>query len=304
MKDWRIHFGWTIVTILASVVSARLAAPPEPAPPPRVARPAPLVSPGAAEASADERPKPETPGPAAAVPDDPPAKAVAEEPLPARLRAVLKSQNAWQDLQTLAADLAHRDATLDALKDLLNDPDFQVKFNAITALRLMKGREAARILEAFLLRHLDSENGEASSAAAALGEMGDLSSMPALNEALRAKNEETRLSAAQALSQLGFGGPAGDIVAAMTRQFESPDGAMRRKAIEQISRLDPQGSAPLLLRALRDSNGDVRLQAVWTVQGLGRPEYLPFIQALQNDPNPEVAQAAKEAEQTLKGDDK
>jgi HEAT repeat protein len=53
---------------------------------------------------------------------------------------------------------------------------------------------------------------------------------------------------------------------------------------------------PYLTRALRDSNGDVRLVAarsLWTLGDLGHREVIPLLEGVTQDPVAEVAEAAK-----------
>jgi len=301
MKSWRIHFCWAIVTGLVAAVSARMAAPPEAAAPARSAGPALAPAPAEPKPRDVEEPTAEAGEDLAttAVPQDA-SPANAGVPMLERLRSLMKSQNPWDELQKLAADVSQREAFLAALKELLNDPDLQLQFYSLMMLRSLKTPESPRWVEAYLSTHLDKEDGSAANAIGTLGEIGDPGSIPVLREALRSKIEDIRLAAAQALQQLGDDGPARDYVAAMLRQFESPDGSLRKKAIEVISRFQSETGVPIFVRGLGDSNGDVRLQALWALSNLGNRDYLPLLQPLLNDPNPDVAQQAAQAVEGLK----
>lgn len=301
MKTWRIHFAWAIVTGLAAAVSARMAAPPEAGAPPRSAGPAPAPNPAEPRPPGVEAPAAEAGddvAPTSLPQDASPAKAGA--PMSERLRALMKSQNPWEELQKIAADIAQREAFLAALRDLLNDPDLQIQYYSLMMLRTLKAPESTRWVEAYLSTHLDKEDGSALNAIGTLGEIGDPGSIPVLREALQSKIEDNRLAAAQALQQLGDGGPARDYVAAMLRLFESPDGSLRKKAIEVISRFQSETGVSIFVRGLGDSNGDVRMQALWALANLGNRDYLPLLQPLLSDPNPDVAQQAAQAVEGLK----
>jgi HEAT repeat protein len=305
MKSWHIHFAWAIVTALVAAVSARIAAPPEAGAPPRSAGPAAAspsseLLPGRAEDSKAAAPGDDLADVAA--PQNSPSPKT-DPPFADRIRALMKSPNAWEELQKLAVDVNQRAALLAALRNLLEDPDVQVQYYSLMMLKLIKGPECARWVEAYLIPRLNKEDGTAPNAIGALGDIGDPGSIPILRDALGSKSEDVRLACAQALQQLGDGGPASDLMAVMARQFDSPDGALRKKAIELIARFQPETGMPVFVRGLRDSNGDVRLQAVWALSNLGKREYLPLLQPLVSDPNPEVAKEAADAVESLKSQD-
>ncbi len=166
----------------------------------------------------------------------------------------------------------------------------------------MKSRDATQILEEFL--KAEPENEAASNIISWLGTIGDSESLGPLNEALHSKREEVRDASTLALLQLGYSKPAEHLMARMALQFESADGSVRREAVERMYGLNEVGAIPVLLRALKDSNGDVRLASLQTFYSMGKPEYLAYVEPLINDPNPRVAKQAKELVEELKGENK
>lgn len=299
MKTWRIHFGWAIVTVLVAGVATKVASQREPAAPHGAIRPpGPIRETPPAETDG-RKPEaiPEAPG---EVPL-PAAAPVAEAPLRDRLRALLRNPRNWNDLTKMMEGPEDRDLKLAVLKEELFGTDQQGMFSAIYALRSMKGREVAQILESYLTSHLTGGSGDASSVAEALGEVGDPGSLAPLTEALRSKNEDVRYSSAEALEKLGYAAPAEEMMGALLRQFESPDGGLRRRAIERMSQLSTTRAIPVLTRGLKDSNGDVRLAAVQAFYSVRGRDYLPLVEPLVNDPNPEVAKEAQDLVEELKG---
>ncbi|HUR38044.1 MAG TPA: HEAT repeat domain-containing protein [Planctomycetota bacterium] len=194
-----------------------------------------------------------------------------------------------------------RDLKLAVLKGALFGDDVQSVYAAISVMRSMKGRDVAQILESYLTSHLSSEKGASSVAAEALGEIGDPGSLAPLTDALRSTDEDVRYSSAEALVKLGYAAPADEMMARLVRQFESPDGGLRRRAIERMSQLNATGAISVLTRGLKDSNGDVRLAAVQSFYNIGGRAYLPLLEPLVNDPNPEVAKEAQDLVEELKG---
>jgi HEAT repeat protein len=297
MKSWRIHFAWAMVTGLAAVLSARIASRREALEAPAASRP-PSVRAGQPAPTGSELQRVEVLPLSAAGPFSKSADPSPEPSLAGKIRALLKDFGKWEELQTLMNGLEDRKFKLGLLSEALAGPDMQAVNSAMILLSSMKGWDVAEILEAYLKSHLD--NGQGANAASALGDIGDLGSLAVLQDALWSKNEEVRLFSAEALMRLGYPAPAEEMIAAMARQYESPDGSLRKKAIESISRLNAAGAVPVLARALKDSNGDVRRAALWGFSNLGKPEYLPLLEPLANDPHPEVAKDASDLIEALK----
>jgi|SRR5579862_3746580 len=297
MKAWRIHFAWTIVTVLATAISARIASrqaavdgdgrgrspaglernPRAAAPEPREKTIAPTVKGELASKSAT-----------------PPA----DSSLADRIRGMLKDPNTWEKLQELVELNPDRQFILSLLKEALFGKDLQSCYGAIHFLIQMKGRDGAEVLESYLKTHGNED--QAPNVASALGEIRDPGSIPVLMDALQSKNPQVRLWSAEALHEMGFSRPAEDLITEMARQYESPDGGLRKKAIDTLSQFDLASVVPILTLALRDSNSDVRSAALTGFLNLKKPEYIPLLQPLLGDPIPEVAAQAEQFIEALK----
>jgi HEAT repeat protein len=297
LKSWRIHFSWAIVTVLAVAVTTRISTRANPEPPRILPRSAVALLP---KKEPDKRDRPSAPllsDPPVGTPT-PESPATGRQTLADQIRAMLKATNAMDELGELLAGVEDRDFKLALMKEALAGPDKQAVYTALFVLRGMKGRDVAEIIESYLVAHLSDETGFV--AAYSLGELGDPGSIAALNEALRSGNDEVRLYSAAALLKMGYRAPADQMLADLTRQFESSDGSLRRKAIDRIRQLAPEGGVPVLARALKDSNGDVRIHAIQAFSALGKKEYAALLLPLTNDPNPEVATTAQEVIENLK----
>jgi HEAT repeat protein len=162
----------------------------------------------------------------------------------------------------------------------------------------MKGRDVAEVLESYLKTHGDKD--QAPNVASALGEVHDPGSMPVLIDALQSKNPQTRLWSAEALLGMGYSAPAEELIAAMARQYESPDGGIRKKAIDTVSQFDLAAVVPVLTLGLKDPSCDVRMAALVGFLNIKKPEYIPLLQPLLHDPVPEVAAQAEQLIEALK----
>jgi len=296
MKSWKLHFAWTIVTVLAAVVSARVASRKEvePARPPAPARPAPvpvveMLAPLPVPAVVDVAETP-APAPAPAAPDE------------EKLRAQIRSTMDFEQLRKILQEIPHRALKLKMLREAACSREVRCIWAAFMVLEGMSGRDVAEILEASLAAQLHRTY--SAQAAILLGKLGDALSYEPLTQALQSKNEDTRVQSADALRKLGYPMAAQELVITYTRQFESPDGSLRKKSVETLTRLNLEGSIAVFVRALKDSNGDVRLEAVNAFSSLDRKEYLPLLEPLVNDPHPEVAGAAKDLVEGLKSQEK
>lgn len=297
MKGWRIHVGWAIAALLGAVVSARVASRRDtPEAPPvlrasaaRAADPPTTDSGSPGTGALPTREADAVPAPVGSVPSD---------GLEERVRALLKNPQDWGELERLVESIADRELKLRLLREAVFGKDRQSVGSAINLLGRMKGRDVAGILEDYFKAHAEEEIG--ANVANALGVVGDPGSMPVLIDALQSRNPQVRLWCAEALLSMGYSAPALDLISDMARQYESPDGAMRRKAVETVSQFNTGGIVPLLTRALKDSNGDVRMAALAGFLNLNSSENIPLLEPLLNDPLPEVADQAKEYIEALR----
>ena len=211
---------------------------------------------------------------------------------------MMKNPQDREELERLVNSIPDRNVMLGLLKEGLFADNVNSCHTAINLLSGMKGRDVAGLLECFLKTNPDKD--QAANAACALGEVGDPASMQVLMDTLQSRNPQVRLWCAESLLRMGYSAPADDLIAEMDRQFESPDGAIRKKAIDTVSQFNRAGVVPLLTRALKDSNGDVRIAALIGFGNLRNPEYIPLLQPLLNDPIPEIVQQAKDYIEYLK----
>jgi len=293
MRSWSIHLGWAIVTVFCVSVALRRRAE-LPSAPPKFATSSPSSpEPEAAPAAAAAAPLPE------ARTESPVKEAAALSPEQRIRELLLKEPNYWQECSDTLGRIQERELKLELLREMLKSKG-NLRYLALQILSGMEGRDVAEIAEEYL-RRPNADHYPKRVFAVLLGKIGDSSSVRVLDECLRSSNdEEIRLSCAASLLKLGQPTAADTLMASLVRLYENEDGSLRKKAVEQIAKLQPEKALPLLLRALRDSNGEVRLEALYAVAELKKPELLPHLQALEDDPNPEVAQEAKDAVEALK----
>jgi len=215
---------------------------------------------------------------------------------------MIRSCENYNEFQEAMKAVTDREVLLRLAREALAGKNQTSIYWFLNTLQMMKGRDVAEILESYLKKNRDSEEG--ATAAAALGHVGDPGSLGALNDALHSKHEEVRFSSVRSLWQLGYGAPMEEVLSSLRRQFESGDGGIRREAIERMSDLNPLASVPHFARALQDSNGDVRLAALRAFWAFGGPEYSPLVEPLMNDPSAKVAKVARELVESLKNDGK
>jgi HEAT repeat protein len=132
-------------------------------------------------------------------------------------------------------------------------------------------------------------------AAQYLGTYGGPGAMEALLQACQDPDLTVQIAAANSLNHLGQPGPAEALVPRFAKGLESPDGGVRRDAVDDISSLTLDSALPLLLRSFRDPDGDVRDSASRGVSLLDAPGLLPMLEGLLKDPDPKVVEAAGSA---------
>lgn len=102
-------------------------------------------------------------------------------------------------------------------------------------------------------------------AAEALGELGDESSVEALDWLLKGDaDQEVRATAASALARTESPGA----LAALARALKADDVVTRRGAVAAIVQMTGEGTLPLLRAALRDRDGEVRRAAAEALEAL------------------------------------
>jgi len=297
MKEWRIHFGWAIATVLVAGVSARVASRRE-APAPTPAAHAPSGRSAPPESFPPPPSKGDLPPEDAASPALRPASALGDLPVGDRIRTLIKTCENYTEFQEAMKAVTDRTVLLQLATEALAGKNQTSIYWFLNNLQMMKSRDVAEILESYLKKKMDSDDGAV--AAGGLGQVGDPGSLGPLNDALLSKNAEVRFASARSLWQLGYGAPMEEMISALRSQFESSDGGIRREAIERIANLNPLAAVPLFAQALRDSNGDVRLAALQAFSLFDGPEYAPLVEPLMSDPNARVASLARELVEAMK----
>jgi HEAT repeat protein len=156
------------------------------------------------------------------------------------------------------------------------------------------GPEAAAPMLQQCLRS-DADSGVRLLAAQLLGQEHAQGNVEALLQAFQKDELDVRIYCAAALSSLGQPGPASQLIPHFVGMLDSPDGAVRRDAVESLNRLSCPQVLPLLTRALRDTNGDVRAEALnglWDF--METAPIASLVEPLLNDPVASVRNAAKE----------
>ena len=302
MKTWKIHFGWAIFTIVCSaswsqrtvrsreieflerekvlqvrIVEAKKAAPPV------AADPVPVVS--------------ATPAaPPLAIPEAPTREyQVLSDNLPTleELRRLIQDPNEiWRAYQVIQR-MVKSPIKTELLRELVGSKEASVRRAALHLLDDAMGAEAAAPLVQECLRS-DPSSDVREAAAQLLGDHNAPGNLEALLQAFQKDDLNVRLACAAALSELDYRGPASQMVPLYAARLDSPDGAVRREAVEALGRLRCPERLPATLRALRDTNGDVRLEAVNALWDVEDPQVLPLVQPLLEDPVLAVRNAAKE----------
>jgi HEAT repeat protein len=216
-----------------------------------------------------------------------------ERPTEHRIRPVQKSR------PELGLALPDRQDRLALLRDLLKGSDASVKSRALTALRGLRGADAAALAIGVL-----QGNGPSwlrAQAASVLGEIADPSAYPALLEASRADDLDLRACAASSLDRLGNSAPLQELIGALTLMLDDRDAGKREDAVFVLSSLQTSTTIPPLAKAIRDStNSRVREAAA---DALGRSTFAEAVSVLEtalDDPQPRVREAAREAIDAIK----
>jgi len=141
----------------------------------------------------------------------------------------------------------------------------------------------------------DSNDSNRMIAAEFLGTYGGPGTIDALLQACHDSELAVQIAAANSLKKLGQPAPAEALVPRLARGLSSPDGGVRREAIDYISNLSLPSTLPILLGSFRDPDGDVRDSASRGVARLNTPGLFPILEGLLKDPDPKVVEAAENA---------
>ena len=142
----------------------------------------------------------------------------------------------------------------------------------------------------------EGPSGPRTKAALALGEAGDASAIPALQEAWRTGDLNLRTAAAIGLDRFGQRDPVQASLRTLAGMLDAVDGGVRVDAVDLMSEMLVPGSLPLLVKALGDpSNSHLREDAA-DAMGLHRfVDALPYLEKALQDPAQNVRDAAQRA---------
>ena len=173
----------------------------------------------------------------------------------------------------------------------LTSPVISLRFAALNDLPQLLGADAVPLVQGALKS--DPEASVRRVAAQLLGVLGGTGTIEALLSAVHDPERFVQVTAAGALNRLGQPGPAEELVPRVAADLSSPDDAVRREALKDLSLLQHPSTIPILLRSIRDSNGDVRVFAAVCLGDLDSPDLLPSLEGLRKDPDPNVVEAAE-----------
>jgi len=187
----------------------------------------------------------------------------------------------------------------DLVRVLFRHKDPQVRRSSIHLLQQALGPDAVAPLFQESLR-IDPDVEVRESVAFQLGTHGAPGTIEALLQAFQKDELRIQVACASGLFDLGQAGPAAQLAPRIAARMDSPDGAVRREAVDLLSQFRGPQALPTLTRALGDSNGDVRLSAVNALYNSEDPQALPLLEPLLSDPVAAVRDAVKTLIEELK----
>jgi HEAT repeat protein len=157
-------------------------------------------------------------------------------------------------------NLTDRNVKLDLLKSASQVDDDYTMQRVVMELGFLGGPEAGEVLVQIVKS--DRKAWLKEQAAGWLGNTGGPGALECLLEAYHTDSFDMQVVSAGSLYKLGYPSPLAEMLPKVGALLENPDGSIRRDAAEQLSHLASPEALPLLTRALQDSNGDVRIQAI------------------------------------------
>jgi HEAT repeat protein len=216
-----------------------------------------------------------------------------DRPTVEEIRKLIQSGDGWRAFQVLQrmVKCPLRD---ELTKELLRNKDPQIRRAVLQMLQDSLGNEAAGPICRECLRS-DPSVEVRERAAQCLRANQTAETIAALLEAFQKDELRVQLICAASLNTIGQPGPASQLIPRYAAMLESPDGALRREAVESLGYLRSPQTLPLLARALGDTSGDVRLEAVNGLYDyLDQPQVVALVEPLVNDPVAAVRDAAKD----------
>ena len=136
----------------------------------------------------------------------------------------------------------------------------------------------------------DLKNGDSSAreqAAFELGKLRELSTVPALTEALLDEKLFVGKRAAEALDKMGV-----SALLETAKKLRDENSSVRRRAVELLGELDDANAVPILLTALFDSNSYVQTDAMLSLGKIGDASAVPSLLYALKDKKNYVRQGA------------
>jgi hypothetical protein len=303
MRAWTVHLCWALIAVAASGAGARwsvsrreavvrerevavglapseapMAAPPAPQPPAGAVVPAGPGSGGKVRLPSDFHLLPD--------PNDIPLEEILRLMKCEGFRELYRALSGVENLKDRA--LQHR-----LYLELLHCPEHRIRQMALGHLASSGGADVVAALQETL--RTDPEPYIRALAAQHLGTLPDQGTVVLLLSAYRDGDEDLKLAAAGSLYRFGHPGEVSELLPGLAAELDSPDGSVRKDAVERLSRLKVPDTIPLLTRALRDTNGDVRSGAADALGELDDPGIPSLLAPLLQDPLSDVRESAKDA---------
>lgn len=189
--------------------------------------------------------------------------------------------------------------TVDELLEALEDPRFNVRFEAVISIsRMMPEPRLIQALEKLLV---GSELALTVAAAWALGRLGDMQAAPALREALDSDYRSIRAHVARALGALGDVSVADEL---LERLQTEQDKGLQMAYASALGNLHHTQATETVLYLLRNtSNEGARMELALTLARLVGDEYhfIDVLRAVRNDPATGTAHAVSSYKRRLAG---
>jgi len=295
MRNWTLHAGWALATVLVAAAWGRWCTPPSE---PGIRRRAiateslpPVLNP----------PEPQTQTYSPATSSTAKASPADSDVLPGYTFELLTVDEIRRLIHTdVAKDQWRAIRAVDKLVDqrlkkelllaFLPCKDEDLRYGILMKLAALIGQECLPLMQKALVS--DPSAWIRRNAATQLGTLGGEGTIEALLQAAHDDDLYVQVNVAAALNRLGQPGAVSDLLPRLTKDLDHPDDAVRREAVENLAALKSAQVIPFLIRALKDANGDVRQQANVGLARLEVPEVVPAMEALKKDPA--MAEAARE----------
>jgi HEAT repeat protein len=130
-----------------------------------------------------------------------------------------------------------------------------------------------------------------SSAADALGKIGDDRAIPGLLKLVEDSDSDVRRSAADALGKIGDA----QAIPGLLKLVEDSDSDVRRSAADALGKIGDAQAIPGLLKLVEDSDSDVRRSAADALGKIGDDQAIPGLLKLVEDSDSDVRRMAADA---------